>query len=171
MQERDPATAPTIGDRVAYVNIKAHKGAKAWEKAEDPMYALEHNLPIDAQHYLDHHLEKPLMRIFEPILKNPKELLTGDHTRSRVMATPSSAAGGIMKFAKVRLTCMGCRAPLDAGLTTLCKHCQAKVLVLDERAVLCRQRTWLPHCVCHHCFVVFHRYRRRWRCIRASCRR
>lgn len=127
MQERDPATAPAIGDRVAYVNIKAHKGAKAWEKAEDPMFALEHNLPIDAQHYLDHHLEKPLMRIFEPILKNPRELLTGDHTRSRVMATPSSAAGGIMKFAKVRLTCMGCRAPLDAGLTTLCKHCQSKV--------------------------------------------
>lgn len=28
MQERDPATAPSIGDRVAYVNIKAHKGAK-----------------------------------------------------------------------------------------------------------------------------------------------
>lgn len=29
------------------------------------------------QHYLDHHLAQPLMRLFEPILKNPKELLTG----------------------------------------------------------------------------------------------
>ncbi len=100
------------------------------------MYVLEHNPPIDAQHYLDHHLEKPLMRIFEPILKNPRELLTGEHTRSRVMATPSSAAGGIMKFAKVRLTCMGCRAPLDAGLTTLCKHCQSKEVEVYQSKLL-----------------------------------
>ena len=53
------------------------KGAKTYEKAEDPIYALEHNLPIDAQHYLDHHLELPLTRIFEPIMRNPKDLLHG----------------------------------------------------------------------------------------------
>ena len=120
---------------------QAAKGAKTYEKAEDPIYALKNNLPIDcqvgtgrgararlyfelcvwkggggggfkaarglgwvsaprrphkqgqpviplppplapypptlAQHYLDHHLAQPLMRLFEPILKNPKELLTG----------------------------------------------------------------------------------------------
>ena len=56
---------------------QAAKGAKAWEKAEDPIWALEHNLPIDCQHYLEHHLEKPLTRIFEPIMRNPKELLAG----------------------------------------------------------------------------------------------
>ncbi len=58
---------------------QAAKGAKAYEKAEDPIYALEHNLPIDVQHYLDHHLAQPLLRIFEPVLKNPKELLSGAH--------------------------------------------------------------------------------------------
>ena len=57
---------------------QAAKGAKAYEKAEDPVYALRHGLPIDAQHYLDHHLAQPLTRIFEPIMKNPKELLTGE---------------------------------------------------------------------------------------------
>jgi DNA polymerase elongation subunit (family B) len=57
--------------------MQAAKGAKAWEKAEDPIYALEHNLPIDCQHYLDHHLSLPLTRIFEPIMKNAKELLNG----------------------------------------------------------------------------------------------
>ena len=56
---------------------QAAKGAKAYEKAEDPIFALEHNLPIDCQHYLEHHLEKPLLRIFEPIMRQPKELLTG----------------------------------------------------------------------------------------------
>ena len=116
MKKRDPATAPAVGDRVPYVIVKAAKGAKAYEKAEDPIYALKNNLPIDCQHYLarplwagvggmfsrrapcamarqcylpqccsslrpcvmqDHHLAQPLMRLFEPIMKNPKELLTG----------------------------------------------------------------------------------------------
>lgn len=48
MQKRDPATAPSVGDRVPYVIVKAAKGAKAYEKAEDPIYALENNLPIDS---------------------------------------------------------------------------------------------------------------------------
>ena len=50
---------------------------KAYDKAEDPIYALEHNLPIDFQHYLDHHLELPLERLFGPVMNNPKELMTG----------------------------------------------------------------------------------------------
>lgn len=68
-----------VGERVAFVIIKGAKGAKAHEKAEDPIYALEHNLPIDAQHYLEHHLSQPLLRIFEPILgeKKAKSLLSG----------------------------------------------------------------------------------------------
>lgn len=78
MRKRDPATAPTIGDRVPYVIIKAAKGAKAYEKAEDPIYALENNLPIDFQHYLEHQLSQPLKRIFEPVLKNFNELLCGE---------------------------------------------------------------------------------------------
>ena len=30
-----------------YVMIKAATGAKAWEKAEDPVYVLDNNIPID----------------------------------------------------------------------------------------------------------------------------
>ena len=48
---------------------QAAKNAKGYEKSEDPIYALEHNLPIDCQHYLDHYLAKPLLRIFDPIMK------------------------------------------------------------------------------------------------------
>jgi DNA polymerase delta subunit 1 len=50
---------------------------KIYEKAEDPIWALEHNLPIDFQHYLDHHLELPLARLFGPMMRNPKDLMTG----------------------------------------------------------------------------------------------
>lgn len=88
MKKRDPATAPAVGDRVPYVIVKAAKGAKAYEKAEDPIYALRNNLPIDCQHYLDHHLAQPLMRLFEPIMKNPKELLLGTHLAEGFVARP-----------------------------------------------------------------------------------
>jgi DNA polymerase delta subunit 1 len=58
MKARDPNTAPVLGDRVPYVIIKGSKGAKAFEKAEDPIFVLENNLPIDVQHYLEHQLSQ-----------------------------------------------------------------------------------------------------------------
>ena len=129
MKERDPATAPVVGDRIAYVIVKAAKNAKGFEKSEDPIYALENNLPIDYQHYLDHYLDKPLCRIFDPIMKDAKsKLLKGDHTLSIAQPTPSSKAGGIMQFAKVRLSCVGCRASItdEKQSRSLCTHCLAK---------------------------------------------
>lgn len=65
------------GDRVAYVIIQAAKGAPAYEKSEDPVYVLDHNLPIDTEYYLTNQLSNPLTRIFEPIIPNPQTLLTG----------------------------------------------------------------------------------------------
>lgn len=138
MKKRDPATAPAIGDRVPYVIVKAAKGAKAYEKAEDPIYALRNNLPIDSQHYLDHHLAQPLMRLFEPILKNPRELLCGAHTRTITVSTPSSASGGIMRFAQKKATCLGCKAALGPGERSLCKHCaprEADIYVKQQALV------------------------------------
>ena len=110
-------------------HAQAAKGAKAYEKAEDPIYALKNNLPIDCQHYLEHHLAQPLLRLFEPLMKNPRELLSGAHTRSILVSTPSAASGGIMRFAQKRLTCLGCKAPLGKSETTVCKHCRVQVRV------------------------------------------
>ncbi|KAK2656304.1 hypothetical protein Ddye_009356 [Dipteronia dyeriana] len=123
MRKRDAATAPNVGDRVPYVIIKAAKGAKAYEKSEDPIYVLENNIPIDPQYYLENQISKPLLRIFEPILKNAsKELLHGSHTRSISISTPSNS--GIMKFAKKQLSCIGCKALISKG--TLCSHCKGR---------------------------------------------
>merc|ERR1712232_210835 len=44
MRKRDPSTAPGSGDRVPYVMITGAKGAKGYEKSEDPLYALDNNL-------------------------------------------------------------------------------------------------------------------------------
>ena len=93
MRQRDPATAPVVGDRIAYVIIKAAKNAKAHLKSEDPILALEHNLPIDTKHYLDQFLTKPLLRIFEPIVHNAASvLLHGEHTPRSAQPTPTVKA-------------------------------------------------------------------------------
>lgn len=116
---------------------------QAYEKSEDPIYVLENNIPIDPQYYLENQISKvsmaqffllinmliltafngsvlyqPLLRIFEPILKNAsKELLHGDHTRSISVPTPSNS--GIMRFAKKQLTCIGCKIPLRYSVVFL----------------------------------------------------
>ncbi|KAF8630753.1 hypothetical protein AX17_005348, partial [Amanita inopinata Kibby_2008] len=113
MKQRDAGSAPALGDRVAYVIVKGIKGAAAYEKSEDPLYVLENNLPIDTRYYLENQLSKPLMRIFEPVLgEKASSLLSGDHTRTIQIATPS--VGGLMKFAVKTVTCLGCKTPIRA---------------------------------------------------------
>ncbi|MES1922209.1 DNA polymerase delta catalytic subunit, partial [Bonamia ostreae] len=75
MAKRDSGSAPMVGDRVAYVIVQGQKGARQYEKAEDPIYVLEKGLPIDTAHYLEHQLKMPLERIFSPIIGNVNQLL------------------------------------------------------------------------------------------------
>jgi DNA polymerase delta subunit 1 len=83
LQKRDIASAPRVGDRVAYVIVQGAKGAKAYEKSEDPIYVLNNNLALDYEHYIEHHLKNPLVRLFTPILKDAeKEIFVGDHMRN-----------------------------------------------------------------------------------------
>ncbi|TVY91000.1 DNA polymerase delta catalytic subunit [Lachnellula willkommii] len=130
MRKRDAGSAPTLGDRVAYVIIKGSAGAKNFERSEDPIFVLENNIPIDTKYYLDNQLSKPLGRIFEPILGETKanSLLAGDHTRSISVAAPS--IGGLMKFAKKTFTCMGCKKPLvgkDETGGAVCSNCAPRI--------------------------------------------
>ena len=89
MKERDAGSAPSLGDRVPYVIIAGGKGQAAYEKAEDPIYVLDNNIPIDVKYYLEQQLSKPLLRIFEPIMgtKAERELFHGDHTLSRIIVS------------------------------------------------------------------------------------
>ena len=125
MRKRDAASAPTIGDRVAYVIVKGANGAKAFEKSEDPIYVLEHNVPIDVNWYLDHYLAGPLSRVFEAVMDDTSTLVKGDHTRHVAVQLPSQAAGGLMKFIKVKKTCLACRSTVE-GTEALCRACTDK---------------------------------------------
>ncbi|RIA89336.1 DNA polymerase family B-domain-containing protein [Glomus cerebriforme] len=132
MRKRDAGSAPTLGDRVAYVIVKSTKGAAAYEKSEDPIYVLENNIPIDTNYYLENQLSKPLLRIFEPVLgEKAQSLLAGDHTRVVQIATPT--IGGLMKFAVKTATCLGCKTPLSKNDTAVCRHCKPKLGELYQR--------------------------------------
>ncbi|XP_076179052.1 DNA polymerase delta 1, catalytic subunit isoform X1 [Ptiloglossa arizonensis] len=128
MKKRDAGTAPKLGDRVPYIFIKAPKKTPAYQKAEDPIYVLENNIPIDTNHYLENQLSKPLVRIFEPILGDKAEslLLKGDHTRTKSIAT--SKVGALSAFTLKKEVCLGCRAVLtsDREKMAVCKYCEPK---------------------------------------------
>ncbi|TXT04989.1 hypothetical protein VHUM_03809 [Vanrija humicola] len=136
MKKRDAGSAPSLGDRVAYVIVKGFKGAAAYEKSEDPLYVLENNVPIDTRYYLENQLAKPLMRIFEPILgEKANSLLAGDHTRSIKIATPT--AGGLTRFTVKTVTCLGCRTPLKKANNerAVCVNCRPQLAELYQKQV------------------------------------
>ncbi|KAI9873908.1 MAG: DNA-directed DNA polymerase delta [Pleopsidium flavum] len=138
MKKRDAGSAPTLGDRVAYVIVKGAGGAKNYERSEDPIFVLENNVPIDTKYYLDNQLAKPLGRIFDPILGEKKagQLLTGEHTRSISVAAPT--LGGLMKFAKKTQTCMGCKKPLvgkEEMTGAVCENCRPRMGELYQKTL------------------------------------
>merc|ERR1712176_1591157 len=136
IRKRDPSAAPGSGDRVPYVIISAAKNVPAYERSEDPLYVLENNLSVDAQHYIDHQLHQPLMRIFGPIMDNAEsKLLRGEHTRKLTNPTPST--GAMAKFVTKSLRCLGCKTVVKSG--GLCEHCKrgkATEVVLEKAAEL-----------------------------------
>lgn len=113
--------------------VRDRKKAKTYEKAEDPLYALENGIPIDTNYYLENQLRKPLTRIFEPILGEGKveSLFKGDHTR-KVKKVSSKKAGGLMAFTVKQQKCLGCRCVLrkkDKG-KAVCSSCEPRQNVI-----------------------------------------
>lgn len=58
-------------------------------------------------------------------MKDTNSLFHGDHTRS--ISNPTPSTGGMMRFAKVTLKCLGCKTPITDAQKTLCDHCQVCV--------------------------------------------
>ncbi|VEN40400.1 unnamed protein product, partial [Callosobruchus maculatus] len=139
--KRDPGNAPKLGDRIPYVIVAGIKNAKAYEKAEDPIYVLENNIPIDANYYLENQLSKPLIRIFEPVLGDNADsiLLRGEHTRKRTVVT--SKVGALAAFTKKKEVCIGCKSVLtkDYESEAVCSYCKPKEGVIYQQE-LCHHR-------------------------------
>jgi DNA polymerase I len=73
MKERDPASAPGVGDRVSFVIIKGSEMIS--KRTEDPTYAEKHNLKPDPKYYIESQLLPPLERVFEALGVNRSDLM------------------------------------------------------------------------------------------------
>jgi DNA polymerase I len=62
-------SVPGVGDRVPFVIVQGKRGKKNRElfvnRAEDPAYALEKNMPLDTDYYVEKQILPPVLRIFE----------------------------------------------------------------------------------------------------------
>ncbi|GMS79021.1 hypothetical protein PENTCL1PPCAC_1196, partial [Pristionchus entomophagus] len=162
MKKRDPGSAPRLGDRVPYVIVASAKNVPAYDKAEDPTFVLQNNIPIDTHHYLTNQLAKPLARIFEPILgdRAEKMLIEGEHTRVRSIV--ASKVGGLAMFTKKTNTCLGCKSVLrnDDKDEAVCAHCRPRTNEVYLSRVTTLNATSRRFCrlwtECQNCAKTFH---------------
>jgi DNA polymerase delta subunit 1 len=142
IKKRDPGAVPKLGDRVPFVMVRAGKKAPGYEKSEDPLYAMEHGVPVDDDWYLEKQLKKPMELVYVPLLgeKRTHELFYGEHTRKRVKPTPNKALGGIMQFAVKKATCASCHAVIhnakDAVHHVQCEDARPLVFRCSMQAVV-----------------------------------
>jgi hypothetical protein len=63
---RAPGSEPQQGDRVSFVIVKGE--GKMYEKAEDPAWVREKNIPLDFQYYFTNQFKKPVQDLLEPLV-------------------------------------------------------------------------------------------------------
>lgn len=79
MRQRKPGSEPQSGDRVPYLLTKTEDPrAKAFEKAEDPQYVQEHNIPVDYHYYFVNKFLNPVCDLLEPLVPEPKQTIFGE---------------------------------------------------------------------------------------------
>jgi DNA polymerase delta subunit 1 len=165
LARRDPASAPALGDRVPYVVVETlacdssggasgssrHK-VDLGDRVEDPVFALQHDLPIDVQWYIDHQLKKPLCALFEHVLPNPASMFSNVGMMAKAGANSAdavnagvgvkqkshAAVSGMMRgFVRATARCIGCGCVVISGESPaghLCAHC------LPQRAAIVRPK-------------------------------
>ena len=79
MRERKPGSEPQSGDRVPYLLTKTgDPKAKAFEKAEDPKYVEEHEIPVDYHYYFVNKFLNPVCDLLDPLYDNVKDDIFGE---------------------------------------------------------------------------------------------
>jgi len=165
LRKRDPASAPCVGDRVSYLVLAGAAKSKVYERVEDPLYALENDLPVDADYYLESQLKQPLVRVFEHVCgdaqKAEKELFGVGVGQMMVVAAASSSSGrGLGKFMKPRPKCLACGAAAAANdKTAFCAACEAQgsdrhvevreALLAKARQLRTQYAELRAHCAAH----------------------
>jgi len=66
IRARAPGSEPQQGDRVPFVIVKGE--GRMYEKAEDPAWVREKNVPLDFQYYFTNQFKKPVQDLLEPLI-------------------------------------------------------------------------------------------------------
>lgn len=62
MAKRDPSYPHDLGERIPYVIIQ-NGGKKLYERGEDPLWTIQHDIPIDMKYYLMVQVAPPITRL------------------------------------------------------------------------------------------------------------
>nr|QDO16561.1 DNA polymerase delta catalytic subunit [Crypthecodinium cohnii]USW07833.1 DNA polymerase delta catalytic subunit [Crypthecodinium cohnii] len=133
-----PAASPSTGDRVCYVVLAGAPNTKVYDRAEDPLYALENEMPVDADYYLENQFKEPLTRVFEHVCggtQKAKDVLFGMAAGQQqvVRSAASSASRGLGKFMKVKPKCLGCKTVTVATMEApFCSGCESLATTKKE---------------------------------------
>ena len=152
-------TIPHTGDRVKFVITDGHKNAKTYELAEDPLYVMQNDIPINTTYYIEKQMLKPLIKIFTPLLapnectfkyntkgerkdKTLKEykaltayktLFTGPHMR--ILNKKTAVVGGMAGFIQKTSRCISCKAPSKKPVCMTCtQNGLAPAIYMEEMA-------------------------------------
>ena len=68
IKARAPGSEPQQGDRVPFVIVKGD--GRMFEKAEDPTWVRDKNVPIDYQYYFTNQFKKPVQDLLEPLVSS-----------------------------------------------------------------------------------------------------
>ncbi|VDD77563.1 unnamed protein product [Mesocestoides corti] len=135
MLRRNADSVPQPGDRVSYV-ITAGRGRNTalHVRAEDPIYAIQHQVPINTEYYLERQLVPALVRLFEPILgeagansafSSESSRGVGGHFRWRVVyqAELGRLRSLEARFARLWVQCQRCQGSLHEDVVCTCADC------------------------------------------------
>src|SRR5690606_25624436 len=111
-QKRDPSYTPSLGDRIPYVIVKGTPHEKVTERAEDPLFALSHQLPIDMRYYVTVFLVKALERILKPVKSIDIKKALDVKTKEVVHQRPISEKSLGLK-ARIIERCIRCNCSLE----------------------------------------------------------
>jgi len=99
IRSRAPGSEPQQGDRVSFVVAKGP--GKLYEKAEDPNWVREKNVPLDYHYYFLNQLKKPICDLLEPLVGAcPERLIFGAATAGNKKGTYDSKMKSIDSYFK-----------------------------------------------------------------------
>ncbi len=137
-------TPPKTGDRVEFVIVAGTKDSKVSELAEDPLYALKNNVPINTEYYLNKQIWPAIIRIFTAVyepekcstikstmgkkarmeLKAHRKFFSADAPHMLRKKMRRTTGYGISSETQVLPQCVGCGQLLKFNVPT-CGNCNA----------------------------------------------